>query len=571
MVRVEQMIRWLGWRALSVLFLLLFAVVFYRNAWVVDDAYITFRTVDNFINGHGLTWNVAERVLVYTHPLWMFVVSFFYWLSGDIFYTAIGVSAGACLAAVGAVWIQLRGRQQWRLPLLLLMMMASKAVMDYTSSGLENPLSYMLAALFFAEYMLKPTAPGVPSGRRSERSIFFLFFVASLAFFNRVDTLIVYLPALLHVLVANFSRLRLRLVPLVLLATLPASLWELFSLFYYGFPFPNTAYAKVLTTGFTFDEKWSRGVQYLKASISCDALAYIVLIFAGVLAARRKSVPALACLCGVLAYGGYVVAAAASATHMAGRFFALPLFVAIVAFVHLLESKKDLAFFAVLTVFFVVWNPMAPTKMGTKKYKTKRPSSSCVDTNWHVHMEGMALKPFKKHRTLPHHDWLVDGKILAKRADVKIHMGGAKGGEAIGYFGFGAGPNKVIVDYVGLGDPLLARLPPVYTHVEKSGHHYRYVPRGYIRSLRLERNEIADPNLRTFYARLASITRGDLFSLKRLARVININTGGYDELVKRYLAGKEYRGMVKRCAALKKKDWPHFVEECLEIKSRFIE
>jgi arabinofuranosyltransferase len=45
------------------------------RAWLCDDAYITFRTVDNFIHGYGLTWNVAERVQAYTHPLWMLLLS----------------------------------------------------------------------------------------------------------------------------------------------------------------------------------------------------------------------------------------------------------------------------------------------------------------------------------------------------------------------------------------------------------------------------------------------------------------------------------------------------------------
>ena len=35
----------------------LFTFVFVRNAWVVDDAYISFRTVDNFLSGHGLGQN----------------------------------------------------------------------------------------------------------------------------------------------------------------------------------------------------------------------------------------------------------------------------------------------------------------------------------------------------------------------------------------------------------------------------------------------------------------------------------------------------------------------------------
>ena len=566
MIRAEHMFKWLGWKVLSVLFLLLFVVVFIRNAWVVDDAYITFRTVDNFINGYGLTWNVHERVQVYTHPMWMFLISIFYWLSGDIFYTAIGLSLGLCLAVVALAWVYLKRWGEWRLPLLLLLMMASKAVMDYTSSGLENPLSYLLAMLFFAEYLLR----GEPSGPRSRRSLFFLFFVASLAFFTRVDTLIIYLPALLHLLVVNAPVLRMRIVPLLLLATLPATLWELFSLFYYGFPFPNTAYAKVITAGFPFDDKYERGVEYLKAAVSCDGLAFIVCLFALVEAVRRRCTPAMACLCGALLYGCYVVVAAAAATHMAGRFFALPFFVSFVAFVFVVESKKDLAFFVLLTVVFVMWNPMAPTKMGTKDYKYEKRSSSCVDTNWHVHMEGMALKNFKKHRTLPFHDWLEDGKKFARNKKADIHLGGALGGEAIGYFGFGAGPKKIVIDYVGLGDPLLARLPPVYSHVEKSGHHYRYVPKGYIKSLKSMKNHIEDPNLERYYEALVSITRGDLLSLHRLVRVVKINAGGYKPLVKAFLTGKEYRRAIKECSTLKKKQWWHYVKKCLHSKGRYI-
>jgi hypothetical protein len=40
--------------------LLLVAVVLIRTAWICDDAYITFRTIDNFLHGFGLRWNVAE-------------------------------------------------------------------------------------------------------------------------------------------------------------------------------------------------------------------------------------------------------------------------------------------------------------------------------------------------------------------------------------------------------------------------------------------------------------------------------------------------------------------------------
>ena len=43
-------------------FLLVFTYIFLANAWLGDDAYITFRVVDNFLNGYGLTFNPDERV-----------------------------------------------------------------------------------------------------------------------------------------------------------------------------------------------------------------------------------------------------------------------------------------------------------------------------------------------------------------------------------------------------------------------------------------------------------------------------------------------------------------------------
>jgi DNA-binding MarR family transcriptional regulator len=67
-----------GWRprrpgaaALIAALALLFAAVVVRTAWVADDAFITFRTVHNALDGYGLRWNPAERVQTYTHPLWM--------------------------------------------------------------------------------------------------------------------------------------------------------------------------------------------------------------------------------------------------------------------------------------------------------------------------------------------------------------------------------------------------------------------------------------------------------------------------------------------------------------------
>ena len=55
-----------GVRICLSLICLLYAGVVFCTAWLTEDAFITFRTVDNFINGYGLTWNTGERVQAYT-------------------------------------------------------------------------------------------------------------------------------------------------------------------------------------------------------------------------------------------------------------------------------------------------------------------------------------------------------------------------------------------------------------------------------------------------------------------------------------------------------------------------
>src|ERR1051325_7716822 len=76
------------------------ATLIIRTAWVSDDAYLTFRTVDNFVHGVGLRWNAADRVQAYTDPLWMFVLSAVYFFTREIFYTSIAVSVALSLWAV---------------------------------------------------------------------------------------------------------------------------------------------------------------------------------------------------------------------------------------------------------------------------------------------------------------------------------------------------------------------------------------------------------------------------------------------------------------------------------------
>src|SRR5690242_5862898 len=45
------------------------------RAWTCDDAFITFRVVEQLLAGNGPVFNAGERVQVFTHPLWLFVLT----------------------------------------------------------------------------------------------------------------------------------------------------------------------------------------------------------------------------------------------------------------------------------------------------------------------------------------------------------------------------------------------------------------------------------------------------------------------------------------------------------------
>ena len=63
---------------------------------------------------------------------------------------------------------------------------------------------------------------------------------------------------------------------------LPFILWEVFATWYYGFPFPNTAYVK-LGTAIPVREYLVRGIQYFLTSLSFDPVLLLVPLYAAVM------------------------------------------------------------------------------------------------------------------------------------------------------------------------------------------------------------------------------------------------------------------------------------------------
>lgn len=496
-------------RLLFALSLLLTLVGFgiLQAAWVCDDSFITFRSVRNFLAGDGLRWNLTERVQVFTHPLWFLLISFCIAITGEYYFTTIGISILLSLGA--AITLSIRARTYCVL-LVPIALLSSHAFIDFSTSGLETPLSYLLATLFFTRFL------------KNSDSIW-LFFIAALGVFTRADHILLYFTPLLFLLFKNFSTTYL---VKGMLAFAPLMVWNCFALFYYGALFPNTYYAKV-HTGLSKTVLIEQGILYLLDSLTHDPLT-IILIVSTVVSAfalgdRRARITAI----GVCCYLGYTISVGGD--FMSGRFLAVP-FVVTTAMMGTYDvplSIRHASYFGLLFVIIPFWgerlhplhNHLLPDE------KVISPNGIAQERQFYLKQYGLLYHT--KERQIPPPEW----RHRAER--------GARNGVSIDGFagasGFGASKRTHVLDPLALTDPLLARLPIMHSVHWRPGHYPRSIPSGYLRSLQNNTNEIVNPDLAEFYEYIRIITRSSLLSFSRLIVIARMHVGSYDYLLERYL------------------------------------
>lgn len=473
-------------------------IVIVRNAWVSDDAYITFRTIDNFVHGYGLRWNIDERVQSFTHPLWLFVMAGFYRFSGEPYFISIALSI---VFSVGAVFVLVsRIATGWKaMSLALLTLIFSKAFVDFSTSGLENPLTYFLLAAFFACYF------GTP---RSQRRIGLLALVTALLMINRLDAGLLVLPAL-AVALGPSRRSWLSAVA----GFLPLAAWEAFAVVYYGFPFPNTAYAK-LATGISAGDLLAQGAEYFRNSLALDPLTLTatgaVVVASVVLRQRQVWVVAA----GIGLYFAYVLRVGGD--FMSGRFFAAPLFCAAIAASRFDDALTGLSTGAISTaiVGFGLLASMPTVLSGATPPRAWILPSGIVDERlYYYHQTGLL-------RTLADGSWRPGSPSDAdrivhptRRPSLALAM--------IGIDGYRAGRSVHVIDTLALADPLLARLPSKPRW--RIGHFERDLPDGYQRSIETGLNHITDPAIARLYDELWLVTSGPLWSRDRWRSILRLN------------------------------------------------
>ena len=474
------------------------AVVLIRSAWVADDAFITLRTVDNFVRGYGLTWNPSERVQAYTHPLWMFVLSAGYALTREPLYTTAALSfALTILTVLFFVWQLARTPRGAILGVVILLV--SKAFVDYSVSGMENPLSHLLIALFLWVYFDRDESP---------RTMLVLSGIAALALVNRLDAGVLYLPPLVYRVWRFGPR---KSVAAVAAGLAPLMLWECFSIIYYGFPIPNTAFAK-LTTGISTSALIHQGFWYLADSVKNDPLTLPAIATGVAMPFLARDRIAILVSTGVLFHLLYVVWIGGD--FMSGRLLSVPLFCSVVLIARCEWDR--LRSWAVALGVAIVLGLAAPfpTILCGSDFGTDGDDPIGVSDERRFFFPYSGVLNMGKR--LEDDPWAKRGiRSREEKVQVMVYY-------TVGFFGYFAGQGVHIVDPFGITDPLLSKMPTDDPNW-RIGHFRRKVPARYVKSLASDQNLLENPRLAEYYDRLKLVVRGRLLDPDRLAAIWHLN------------------------------------------------
>ncbi len=507
-------------RLILAAFIVLWLVVAVNNAWLCDDAYITFRTIDNWLNGYGLRWNVAERVQTYTHPLWLFLLTPVVALTGEFYYGTLILSLALSAAAVALIVFRVPDDHRAGC-LAAVALLTSKAFVDFSTSGLENPLSYVLLTVFYSVFL---------RWRTSRKQLAALSILAALGALTRMDSILLYAPPL----VAVWWRQRSwQATALVTAGILPLIAWELFAILYYGTPFPNTAYAKVFNFEIPLAWQIEHGLMYIFAMVRVDLVTGIVLGSGLLCAIVSRKPPLLLISLGICLHLVYVVKIGGD--FMVGRFMAPAVCGSVVILSRIPFERRHLALVALLAVCGIL-NPYSPLRSGVNyghnKAWKERPvllREVALDERGIYYPYTGLLHSLRKN-DWPRECWFENTTGPPPGEPCAIVSG------RVGLFGFKAGPDIHVVDRLALGDPLLARLPSLQVKDHywwMAGHCERVVPAGYLETVATGTNMLDDKELARYYDHLNLVISGGLLDRRRLKTIAALNLGCYDHLIDR--------------------------------------
>jgi len=493
-------------RHLGMAALIIMAFLLIRTAWIADDAAITLRTIDNFLHGHGPVFNIGERVQAYTHPLWFLLLSGASLATGNIIITAY---IAPIVISIINTWLFLKYIPKDTKSGLLgfASLLLSSAYLDYSTSGLENPLSHLLIILLAISAYSQQEKP--------EYKLRIFSILGSLIYLTRPDLIILVTPlAFLATYKKNIPTSKL--AASLAIGTFPAVAWTFFSTYYYGFPLPNTAYAK-LGNGIPFIERIGQGLIYFIDSAIRDPIT-IGAICTSLITASRGQPTDRGIALGIILYLSFVVSIGGD--FMSGRFFTAPLLLGAII---ISKSNASSDRFSAIAIIILTLGGMSLqhtlTKTGDNQIKNILATGIADERDFYSPKTGLAHAG---------RDFFNFSETAQTARTVEVTCGG------LGFSGLRGGSELHLIDYCGLSDALLARLPAKYDENWRIGHFSRQLPENYVASVLTNSNQLTDPETRNIYESLRIITQLPLNTPGRIKEIIRMNLDTRNNHLDRY-------------------------------------
>ena len=324
-----------------------------------------------------------------------------------------------------------------------------------------------------------------------------------------MDIILLYLPILIY---GSFLIRSWKGVLVVFAGFTPFFLWEIFSLIYYGFPFPNTAYAKLNTNAGNI-VLVEQGLYYLQSSLKLDPITLLSIGIGLMIPCLTKEKKYLPMMAGTGLYLIYVVKIGGG--FMSGRFLTAPLFTSVVIIsnsqlttmsllpgkiLNLLGIRQKLPFseawIALVIIVLVVglssaYSPIYNDKDYSKVAAGKDARGISDERGSYYETTGLLLSGGTDKTNELRSIFSTKIKRLTDGKQIPDQPVGT-----IGLIGFSAGPDIYIIDKYALAEPLLARLTPISPDLRevdtrpelaelgyRPGHLRRLIPKGLLRNI----------------------------------------------------------------------------------------
>lgn len=522
--------------------LLIFILIITVLAWQSDDAYHAYIMAKNLVDGNGFVYNVGQRATASSCPLFTLVVAFGYLIFRNMFFVSLLINVVfSAIAYKILVWTFCKNKNQ--IIFCFVVLIGCVSFISYTTSGLENSMLFLLVACFLKIYF--------KSERYNAKKMFALAILVSLIAMTRMDAVLLVAPMAVYVYLCKRDNVSFAKAVLIgIVGLLPFVAWEIFATFYYGFPFPNTAYAK-LGTDIATIEYIKRGIKYFINAVICDPIVLVVPFFTIVAAVIVRKAQYIWCMAGVAIYCLYLLYIGGD--FMMGRHFTVLFFMSLICYQDIKNREfSDIGRGAAFnrTFKYVVAAALVfscTTSVITNQFLFGAKFSSPISDERAGYFTYSSL--FNNVCSLATTGDLCIRQAWNEEGVKEYREAGITGGILQNVPGITKYYNNdmYLNDTYALGDPYLAHLPAVREPNWRIGHMWREAPQGYNEQVIFGYNEdgssrIVNKDAAQYYEVIREVTCGELFDANRIKMVIDLNLGKYNYLVDGYASTLDENG-----------------------------